>query len=56
MEALSRYTSICDAKIKEEFEEGGLRSFHVTSSRSKIYVMMQKENEDFFLVENIFKK
>lgn len=56
VEALSKYSSNCDIKIKERHQNEGLRSFHTISSRSKIYVMMQKELQDIYLVENIFKK
>lgn len=56
VEALSRYRSNCDIRIKEKIEEEGLRSFKATSNRTKVYVMMQKESQDIFLVENIFKK
>jgi len=55
-EALTRYTSDCDAHIQESVEDKGLRSFHFTSNNKKVYVMMQEENEDYYMVENIFKK
>lgn len=56
LETLSRYKSDCNAHIKEKIEDEGLRSFRVTSTRTKAYVMMQRELQDIFLVENIFKK
>jgi hypothetical protein len=54
--ALTRYSSDCEAHIKEKVEDKGLRSFHFTSNNKKVYVMMQEENDDYFMVENIFKK
>lgn len=55
-ESLAKYSDECDVKIKESTGDMGLRSFHVTYGKKKVYVMMQRENQDIFLVENIFKK
>lgn len=56
-ETLSKYITDCEGyRIKESVDGKGLKSFHISNSKSKIYVMMEQDNQDYFLVENIFKK
>jgi hypothetical protein len=54
--AKNKYSLNCELKINEIAGDKGLKSFQVTSPKSKIYVMIVQENQDFYLVENILKK
>jgi len=53
---IDKYNLNCKIKIKEAVSDQGLKSFKLTSPKREIYVMVVRENQDFFLVEKIFKK